>query len=354
MGAGGQVLLATLLFCFIVCVLFAGLYKAGRIYGHKEFSRRGSDLTSLSAGAVYSNGLEMVRYTNVALMAAFSIDATKMALAAMPLIETPPLAIEAALKADKVNFRSKVQTIQSYAFGVDLPPSVPVGAYPLLIELEGHRIAGENGLRNDPLWPLFFYNTETARGLHRALRPDMNLRFRTAADLLPEAPQDLYSLLDNGQRHYFTQDQVEPAHNPRHPDQMRVRQDLPPYGGMWVRRETAGTGSGTDLSKVFGHHEMVLWIFSHLRSLLSKVKLDLTHRTDPANHTLTLLLRSPGVKGRQDRELTDISSATLEGGGLAAWDIGQGPFRVHLQKKYPLDLPSLGELTEQRPVWSQR
>ncbi|HET9870157.1 MAG TPA: hypothetical protein VFR02_06665, partial [bacterium] len=51
-GPRGQVLLATLLFCFIFTVLFAGLFRSGLLYGLKERSVRACDLTALSSGAV--------------------------------------------------------------------------------------------------------------------------------------------------------------------------------------------------------------------------------------------------------------------------------------------------------------
>jgi hypothetical protein len=345
----GQVLLATLLFSFIFCALFMGLYKAGTAYVFKEKARRGSDLTALSAGAVYSNGLEMIRYTNIALMTAFAFDAGKMAAAAAPLIETPPAAIAAALQADKVNTRSAVQRIQTYAFGVELPTNVPLGTYPALIELEGHSIAGDNGLKNSFVQPLFLYNIETTSGLGLAVRPAMSLRFRNAGELIPQAPQALYSLSHNGQRYYFTQDQVEPAHNPRHPNQKRVRRDLDPYGGMWVRKDNSGSnkpesGSG-ELVQLLGDHKSVIWIFSHLRGLLAQVKLDVTHNTEPPDHTLVVISQFPGADGSPQKDFTQIGSVVLEGGGLAAWDVGKPRFQVHLQKKELTDLPAVKSIS---------
>src|SRR5665213_2684375 len=70
----GQVLLATLLFCFIFVPLFVGLYKSGMLYNAKEQAIRASNLTAFSAGAVYANGLQLVRLTNVALLLAAAID----------------------------------------------------------------------------------------------------------------------------------------------------------------------------------------------------------------------------------------------------------------------------------------
>jgi hypothetical protein len=345
----GQVLLATLLFSFIFCALFIGLYKAGIAYVSKETARRSVDLTCLSAGAVYSNGLEMIRYTNIAVMTAFVFDAGKMAAAAALLVETPPAAIEAALQADKVNTRSAIQRIQTYAFGVELPNDVPLGAYPALIELEGHSIAGDNGLKNNFVLPLFLYNVETTSGLGLAVRPDMSLRFRNAGELIPEAPQALYSLSHNGQRYYFTEDQVEPAHNPRHPNEKRVRRDLDPYGGMWVRKDNSGlnsseSGSG-ELVHLLGNHKSVVWIFSHLRGLLSQIKLDVTHNTEPPDHTLVVVAQFPRTDEIPTKDFTQISSVVLEGGGLAAWDVGKPRFQIHLQKKEITDLPAIKSIS---------
>jgi YHS domain-containing protein len=324
--------------------LFIGLYKSGTAYVLKEKAERSSDLTCLSAGAVYSNGLEMIRYTNIALMTAFVFDAGKMAAAAAPLIATPPAAIEAAIQADKVNTRSAIQRIQTYAFGVELPNDVPLGAYPALIELEGHSIAGDNGLKNNFVQPLFFYNIETTSGLGPAVKPDMSLRFRNAGELIPQAPQALYSLSHNGQRYYFTEDQVEPARNPRHPNEKRVRRDLDPYGGMWVRKDnselnSSESGSG-ELVQLLRDHKSAVWIFSHLRGLLAKIKLDVTHNTEPPDHTLVLVSQFPRIAAVPKKDFTQISSVVLEGGGLAAWDVGKPRFQIHLQKKEVTDLPA--------------
>jgi hypothetical protein len=337
----GQVLLATLLFYLVFIALFAGLYKAGTAYNLKEKSKVGADLTSLSGGAVYSNGLQMVRYSNVILMVAFAFDIAKMVIAAAPLIETPPLAIAAAIEADKVNTRSVIQKIQSYAFGVELPTGIPLGAYPALIELEGHFIAGDNGLTNNIVLPLFLYNIETTKNLSKTVIPDMSLRFRYAGELISEGSLGLYSLSQNGVRHYFSESQVEPACNPRYPRQMRVRRDLPsPYSGMWVRKENNQTASSDEMTHLLKRYAGAGWILGHLRGLLNRIKLDVTHRTSPHNHTITTVSQlSSRVHDRQ-RNFTDISSVILEGGGLAAWDIQEPRFRVQLQKVELTDLPA--------------
>src|SRR6185369_12497233 len=86
----GQVLLATLFFCFIFSALFIGLYKAGTAYLLKERSRVATDMTALTAGAVYANGLQQVRYANAVLMILVGIDAAKVGAAMAPFLELPP------------------------------------------------------------------------------------------------------------------------------------------------------------------------------------------------------------------------------------------------------------------------
>jgi hypothetical protein len=346
----GQVLLATLLFYLVFIALFVGLYKAGTAYNFKEKSRVGADLTSLSAGAVYSNGLQMVRYSNVILMVAFAFDIVKMVAAAAPLIEAPPLAIAAALEADKINTRSIVQKIQTYAFGVELPSGIPFGAYPALIELEGHFIAGDNALQNNILLPLFLYNIETTKGLTKTVVPDMSLRFRYAGELIPQGSQGLYSLSHNGIRQYFSESQVESALNPRYPKQMRVRRDLPsPFSGMWVRRENNQTVSSDEMTHLLARYKAASWILGNLRGLLNRIKLDATHRTHPHNHTITMVSQLSGQVHDRKRSFTDISSVVLEGGGLAAWDIQEPRFLVHLQTVELTDLPAFQSLAGSMP-----
>lgn len=337
----GQVLLATILFCFIFSVLFIGLYKAGMTYSLKERSRRSTDLTVLSAGAIYANGLQLVRYSNVMLMLFFAADIARMGLAIAPFIpgfpETIPAAVLAAKKADP-HLREQVQRIQSRLFGISLPrgegsPETRItGIYPLLIEWEGHQVAGGNLLEESLLSPRFSYNLAGTRSIPNSLKPDMALRFRTADELLPPDPSVLYSLSHNGQRFYFSESQVEPAENPRSPGQMRVRRDAPSlFAGMWVKREKEGTKeSGSNpLSRYTGIGPS---IWRHLKGLLSEMTLDVTHREDPPHHTLTLLGRQTGQIGKDSLTMTHLSEVVLEGGGLAAWNVADPPFAVYLQK----------------------
>src|SRR5579859_7596646 len=113
----GQVLLATLLFCFIFLVLFAGLYKAGTAYIVKERARRSTTLTALTGGAVYANGLQLVRKSNDLLMLFVGVDLFKAGFAAAAVFAGGPLAmVEAAKAADKLNARTAVQEFQNLFF----------------------------------------------------------------------------------------------------------------------------------------------------------------------------------------------------------------------------------------------
>jgi len=118
----GQVLLATLLFCFIFLALFVGLYKAGTAYILKEKSRRATNLTALTAGAVYANGLQLVRESNVFVMAATALDLAQIVQKISPMFvglpEDLPALIPAAWAADP-NRREEVHKIQRIMFGIE-------------------------------------------------------------------------------------------------------------------------------------------------------------------------------------------------------------------------------------------
>src|ERR1035441_8532391 len=149
----GQVLLATLLFCFIFIALFAGLYKAGTAYILKERSRRATNLTALTGGAVYANGLQLVREANLVIMAYAIKDAAELAKKCAEDLEASPLGlIKLAYDLAKgdPNSRGEVQDIFDRAFGVD-----ETGVYPLLIEGQAIATANENGLS---VIPLYAYN----------------------------------------------------------------------------------------------------------------------------------------------------------------------------------------------------
>ena len=330
----GQVLLATLLFCFIFAVLFSGLYRAGTAYIQKEASRRSGDLTALSSGAVYANGLQLVKYSNIILMGAATIDIANIAKALIPTLPEGLLAAPAIIKAADTHFRDKVQDLQDVFFGVEKP----TGVYPAVImELETHALAGDNALKNTPpVQPLLLFNTETSK-LAQAAVPNMSLRFRHLDELIPEQRSAIFSLKHEGQRYFFTEAEVEPANNPRYPDQMRVKKNSPSaFSGFWVRREGENSQSDTNFIGQFIPPSLL----GSLRSALHKIRLDVTHRSEPPNHTLTLWTQLPGRVGKQEINLNHICEVTVEGGGLAAWDIGEF-FKVSLQKFDPASLPAI-------------
>jgi hypothetical protein len=340
-NASGQILLATLLFCFIFTALFACLYHSGTAYRMREQARRGGDLTAVSSGAVYANGLQLVRASNVLAMLSLSFDLSVMASAISPFVPAFPLSVPAAVAAAKKadpRTRDTVHRAQAILFGIDLPPESPIGIYPALIFWEGRKTAGKNMLKSDFLNPLFFFNFESSRRGKNAVIPDMALRFRTADELIPSEEPPLYSLNHNGTVHFFTEDQVEPAGNPRQPDERRVRRDLPSdYAGMWVRR--AGNNGGGEINHLSALGTGVL---TALRDLLKDIRVDVTHRDLPANHSI--VLQVPGKISGKGVDFAQISEAVLGGGALAAWNISDPPFQVHLQKIEISDLAGFSRI----------
>jgi len=172
----GQVLLATLLFCFIFAALFVGLYKSGLLYNAKTRAIRASNLTALSAGAVYANGLQLVRATNIVLLSAAAVDF-------MLLTSAEALTWGAAsFLPSSVKFAliKGVQSIQRALFGIDQPLAV----YPILIFQETLSIASQNGLKNTwplPSSPILLFNIKSLDGdITQAIVPNMALKFRTA------------------------------------------------------------------------------------------------------------------------------------------------------------------------------
>jgi hypothetical protein len=331
----GQVLLATLLFCFIFAVLFLGLCRSGAAFIYKERSRRAADLTALSIGAVYADGLEWVRLTNMVDVALAAVDIGTIFWRISPelalLPESLPTIIPAAEAADPKTRVKIGQKLQKYLFGI----GIPTGAFPMLMKAVVPQVASANGLSAPLFSPLQFYNFETATLADVAV-PNMALTFRTAADLLPQPSQGTYSLEHDGLRVYFSPSQVESAGNPRHPGQMRVRSDLPsPYAGWWVRKESAGEGDGPlgPLSRFGGLKTLQL-----LRDFLKKFVLDVTDRDDPPCHTFTLVGGYPATLAGKKRTFYQVSEVRVEADGLAAWDVGR-PILTHLQSPDLADFP---------------
>ncbi len=323
----GQVLLATLFFCFIFAALFVGLYKAGTAYLLKERSRVATNMTALTAGAVYANGLQQVRYANTVLMVLVGIDAAKVAAAMAPFVELPPPldagAIPAAQTADLKNFRTPFQDLLKVIFGIDQP--FP-GAYPMLIEGQTIGTSSENQLS---MAPFYLYNYETADTANGAVLPNMALRFRKGSELMPTQPKDSYSLLHDGERHYFSSDQVEPARNPRFPHQMRVKKTFSRlFGGMWVRHEKNAAGAG--LAQLFGVSFSESF-FKTVKEFMDQFKLDVIDRDDPPCHTFALLSVLKGHLGNQEKDFYQTAEVRVDVDGLAGWDALK-PIDVSLEK----------------------
>lgn len=322
----GQVLLATLLFSFIFCALFVGLYKSGSAYLAKERSRRAVNLTTLTGGAVYANGLQLVREANVIIMAAATYDAGVIAKAiGKALLAPPPLdvvAVAAAVAKADPGTRKIPQDICSAVFGVDTPTGL--GAYPALIEGQAFLTAHENRLSSPPF---FAYNYETSTNANIVV-PNMALRFRRADELLPDEKKAAYSLMHDGVRTYFSSNQVESARNPRHPHQMRVRKHGPSvFAGWWVRREKDGSEGG-----MAGHNPLsVIPGISKLKGYLHKIKLDITDRDDPPCHTFSSLGNIPLKFDGAEKNLYEAGEVRVETDGLDPWDIKK-PFEIYLVK----------------------
>lgn len=350
----GQALVATLLFCFVFAALFAALYRAGTLYQAKARTARGADLSVLSGGAVYCDGLQWVRYANVVLVFAIAVDLVKMAVAAASAgaLTGGAAAVEAAWTADKLNLRSRIQTIVRPIFGIEYP----TGLFPFLILYETRQAARSNHLSTSfgtgaaslvPAPPVLLFNVKTA-GIQGAA-PGMNLRFRTLQDLL----DDLGDVLDEEPLYYsysrgltFTSSQVEPCRNTPHPGQKCVKKGTPKYGGLYCEVvPDGGAGLHQDLPVVKSMMARAKWALNILAKILSGVKLDITHGTKPPDHTLLFydFSASGSVRVHQTAE------ALVEGPGLCAWDLTAGPFRTRLVSEEFDQLPLIGPLLQKCP-----
>jgi hypothetical protein len=349
----GQALLATLLFCFVFTILFATLYKVGWMYHDKIRATRGADLTVLSGGAVYGNGLQWVRAANVLLVIAIAVDVAKMASAAVAAggLSAGAAAIAAAKSVDAINLRTPLQQTLRPLFGIDLP----TGFYPLWIYRETRQAAERNHLATSftksaenvvPLPPILLFNLRTQG--EQSLLPNMNLRFRDASDLLDDLGEVLESeplYLSYDRAMTFTASQVQPCKN-AHPGQMCVKTGTPKYGGSYCEvLPGTKTGMFKDQPFVKSMMDKAKWALKVLEPLLKDLKLDITHRTEPPDHTLLLydFLSSRGEKYHQTSEVR------VEGGGLAAWDLAAQPFRAKLISEEFDALPIIGPLLQKCP-----
>ena len=336
----GQVLLATLLFCFIFMALFIGLYKSGMLYNAKEKAIRSSNLTALSAGAVYANGLQIVRLTNVALLLAAAVDILAIA-AALEITGGFSLIIPSQFK--DLNTRKLVQDVQSILFGINQP----IGIYPLLISDETISIASQNGLKStfpslNPLsWslpippsPILIFNVTTlGPGLAQAIVPNMALKFRTAnffSDTVPK-PKKIYKYKSrkDGAIHYLNSDQVELAPNSQNKGQMRVKKGVGLEGEGYFVAEEVNAG----LSK--------LNAVINIANFLAALQLDVTDRDIPAVHNIFVYASYPtSIKDPQNNyaEIQTLSQVNVLGTGLAAWNVNDPPYQATLAPTDPVEL----------------
>ena len=332
--------MATLLFCFIFVTLFVGLYKSGMLYNAKEQAIRASNLTALSAGAVYANGLQLVRLTNVALLLAAAIDI--LAIAAVLEI-TGGFSLILPSQFKDLNTRKLVQDVQSVLFGINRP----IGIYPLLISDETISVASQNGLKNtfpslNPLaWslpippsPILIFNVTTlGPDLAQAIIPNMALKFRTAnffLNTLPK-PNKIYSYKSGktGKIHTFNSDQVELAPNSQNEGQMRVKKGSGLEGEGYFVTEQISAG----LSK--------LNAIINIANLLAGLQLDVTDRDIPAVHNIFVYgsyLTSIKDTQNNNTEIQTLSQVNVSGTGLAAWNVNDAPYQATLAPTDPVEL----------------
>jgi len=310
------------------------------VYSAKERAVRAADLTALSGGAVYGNGLQLVRLTNAILLGFAVVD--------LVVIAASRGLTEGITQVDP-HFRDIVQKTQDVLFGL----SYPTGAYPFLIFSEGLSLASDNQLVNNwpslgglswrvpiPPSPIFLFNFETS-GLPNALIPNMALKFRTANFFLtdinkPAQPKNRYHLKQSktGEVFHFTQDEVEIAPNSKNPGQMRVKAG--DFKGKYVSlAKDVETEVEKDAEKKLKDNTLmkVKTIAGGGLDLFNGIKLDVTDRDDPPDHTfLVYSSYTVPVKsaGNGSTDLQAMSEVSLEGDGLAAWDLNAPPYRTQL------------------------
>ncbi|HTA76425.1 MAG TPA: hypothetical protein VK791_04645 [bacterium] len=329
------------MFCFIFVALFVGLYKSGMLYSAKERAIRSGNLTALSAGAVYANGMQLVRLTN-AILLGFAIADLIVITAALDLTGGLSLVLPPGFKDP--NFRGKIQTIQNILFGIKGP--LP-GVYPLLIFGETVSVANQNGLKNtwpttNPLsWsmpippsPILVFNITTiGPSLAQAIIPNMALKFRMGDYFLNAVPKEkkTYRLKNKktGKVYYYKQDQVEIATNSQNQGQMRVKKGsgLENEGKYVAEEVSAGLSKLNSLIK--------------LANVLASLKLDVTDRDIPAIHNVFVYADYPtSIPDPQNNNATihTLSQINVTGTGLAAWNIGDQPYQTTLAPTDPIEL----------------
>jgi len=352
----GQVLLATLLFCFIFFSLFIGVYKSGIVYSLKERATRSCDLTALSAGAVYGNGMQLVRLSNAILMGFAMVDLGIMALAvAFSSVVSLGALAAAAIKADP-HFRQIVQNLQRVLFGIGTTP-IP-GAYPLLIFSESLSIAEDNGLKNNwplpaqlswripfPPSPIMLFNLEGSNSLLISVIPNMALKFRTANLFIPSLENSVkktaryyYTNKSTGERIYVNADQAEIAPNSTNAGQMRVKKGAlgkESNGKFLVINQEAEKEAQKEADQEFkkASIQKIETSLGGISSLLNGVLLDVTDQDTPPNHTVLVYSTFPTSVRNTNQASTNLECASeisVEGTGLSAWNLSDPPYQCRL------------------------
>jgi len=334
----GQVLLATLLFCFTFVALFVGLYKSGMLYNAKERAIRASNLTALSAGAVYSNGMQLVRVTNVILLAAAALN-----LVALFTIGDMTAGLAYLLpNSEKLWLIKAVQGIQKILFGID----EPIGIYPFLIAQETISVASQNGLKstypslNSASWSpaippslVLLFNIKTlGPDLAQALVPNMALKFRTADFFLNAIPKQkkFYKYTsEDGKTYYFDSDEVKIANKSKNEGQMRVKAG------------TGQRGAGKFVTEDVSNNLSKLNPIMKFANLLAGIQLDVTDRDIPAIHNVFVYANYPtSIKDTKNNnaEIQTLSQVNVEGTGLAAWDVNDPFYQSTLVSTDPTEL----------------
>ncbi len=351
----GQVLVATLMFCFIFVALFVGLYKSGIMYNSKERAVRATDLTALSAGAVYANGLQLVRITNAFIF--YAVAAVVAAITASGgVLSLAAIAAEDWLKG--------LQKVQDIMFGV----TYPTGAYPFLIFAEGLSLASDNGLENTwpipahlswnvptPPSPVFLFNmTDAGPGLLQAIIPNMALKFRTIPSFLTNLnkPKGTYQNTNRktGETFQYGTDETELAPNAKNPGQKWVKKGV--FKNGIDRSNTYVTVSEEAMAKTEeeAKEQFQKEATSKLKSamgfanLMAGINLDVTDRDTPPNHTLIVYsdsLTSVQNQNGNTNDIQSISEVSVEGTGLAAWNVNDPPYQPILVTKNPADFAKL-------------
>ena len=347
----GQVLVATLFFCFIFAALFVGVYKSGLLYNAKARAVRATDLTSLSAGAVYANGMQLVRLSNVFLMGFLALDIGIMLAS---------LSITGGLGnwlLPKMPLTKAVQTAQKILFGVGLP----TGAYPFLIFSEANGVSKDNQLTNNwpsltswtipiPPSPIFLFNFEG--NLPESFIPNMALKFRTLDVLLFKLPKNektsryYYKEEKTGKIHYYNADEVEDARNPRFPNQKRVWVGDRP---KWVALEKDGEKAAQEAEKAMEAEgkKAEKGALQKLKDavpyfgLFKQIPIDVTDRDDPPNHTVLVyssFSSPPSALAGASNSLQSVSETSVEGSGLDASKIDDPPYCAKLKPTDPATL----------------